>query len=243
VTFPYAYRGEEVFRFSNVATGSRVIYPYRPGPDGTPELLPEIQFKAEFPGAYRHLRTHYERLTQRLDSRRKYATGDLWYRHLRPGSFDYIRPKKLLIKGIDKRMVVGTLGPDSVFNGANCPGFISESGSTGIEPLIGLMNSRLITYHMRVVCPPKLSGYIRFNATNINAIPVVFGTELETRRLTSAVDTMLSLHKNLAAEQLPQRREQIQREIDATDRQIDQLVYQLYGLSDDEIRIVEDATR
>jgi hypothetical protein len=33
----------------------------------------------------------------------------------------------------------------------------------------------------------------------------------------------------------------LQREIDATDRQIDQLVYQLYGLSEDEIRIVEEA--
>ena len=53
---------------------------------------------------------------------------------------------------------------------------------------------------------------------------------------------MLTLNKRLAAEQLPQRREQIQREIDATDRQIDQLVYQLYGLTDEEIRIVEEAT-
>ena len=64
-----------------------------------------------------------------------------------------------------------------------------------------------------------------------------------TDRLTALVTTMLSLHTRLAAEKLPQRREQVQREIDATDRQIDQLVYQLYGLSDDEIRIVEDATR
>ena len=54
---------------------------------------------------------------------------------------------------------------------------------------------------------------------------------------------MLSLHTRLTAEQLPQRREQFQREIDATDRQIDQLVYQLYGLTEDEIKIVEEATR
>jgi hypothetical protein len=33
----------------------------------------------------------------------------------------------------------------------------------------------------------------------------------------------------------------IQRQIDATDRQIDQLVYELYGLTDEEIRIVEGA--
>ena len=31
----------------------------------------------------------------------------------------------------------------------------------------------------------------------------------------------------------------IQREIDAMDRQIDRLVYELYGLTDDEIKIVE----
>ena len=31
--------------------------------------------------------------------------------------------------------------------------------------------------------------------------------------------------------------------IDATDREIDQLVYELYGLTDDEIRIVEEATQ
>jgi len=30
-------------------------------------------------------------------------------------------------------------------------------------------------------------------------------------------------------------------QIDTTDRQIDQLVYELYGLTDEEIRIVEDA--
>ncbi len=54
---------------------------------------------------------------------------------------------------------------------------------------------------------------------------------------------MLSLHTRHAAEKQPQRREQVQREIDATDRQIDALVYQLYGLTDAEIAIVEAATR
>jgi hypothetical protein len=61
--------------------------------------------------------------------------------------------------------------------------------------------------------------------------------------MVSLVDTMLTLHKKLSAEQLPQRREQIQREIDATDRQIDSLVYQLYGLSEEEISLVEAATK
>ena len=35
----------------------------------------------------------------------------------------------------------------------------------------------------------------------------------------------------------------IQRQIDATDKQIDRLVYELYGLTDEEIRIVEGVTK
>ena len=38
-------------------------------------------------------------------------------------------------------------------------------------------------------------------------------------------------------------RELYQRQIDATDEQIDALVYELYELTEDEIEIVEEATR
>ncbi len=34
----------------------------------------------------------------------------------------------------------------------------------------------------------------------------------------------------------------VSRQMEATDREIDRLVYELYGLSDEEIRIVEEAT-
>ena len=34
----------------------------------------------------------------------------------------------------------------------------------------------------------------------------------------------------------------IQRQIDATDKQIDHLVYELYDLTDEEIKIVEEGT-
>jgi type II restriction/modification system DNA methylase subunit YeeA len=35
----------------------------------------------------------------------------------------------------------------------------------------------------------------------------------------------------------------IRRQIDATDRKIDQLVYQLYNLTDEEIKIIEESTK
>ena len=50
---------------------------------------------------------------------------------------------------------------------------------------------------------------------------------------------MLDLHKRLPKAKTPHERESVERTIQATDRQIDQLVYELYGLTEEEIRIVD----
>jgi len=48
------------------------------------------------------------------------------------------------------------------------------------------------------------------------------------------------LHKNLASAKTPQEKESMQREIEpAADGRVDRLVYELYGLTEDEINIVE----
>jgi len=53
---------------------------------------------------------------------------------------------------------------------------------------------------------------------------------------------MLGLHRQLSGARDGRDKTTIQRQIDATDRQIDKLVYELYGLTDEEIAIVEQAS-
>jgi len=54
------------------------------------------------------------------------------------------------------------------------------------------------------------------------------------------VEHMLSVHKQLPAAKAPHDKTVLQGQIDATDRQINRLVNQLYGLTDEEVRIVEE---
>ena len=58
-------------------------------------------------------------------------------------------------------------------------------------------------------------------------------------RMVSLVERMLELHKELTAAKTGDDKQRIQRQIDATDAQIDKLVYELYELTSDEIKIVE----
>jgi hypothetical protein len=57
--------------------------------------------------------------------------------------------------------------------------------------------------------------------------------------LVALVDKMLELHKQLNKVSFESEKEPIQRQIAATDRSIDELVYKLYGLTEEEIKIVE----
>ena len=58
-------------------------------------------------------------------------------------------------------------------------------------------------------------------------------------QIVSLVDKMLDLNEKLKKTKTPHDRELIERQIKATDSQIDRLVYELYGLTEEEIRVVE----
>jgi len=57
--------------------------------------------------------------------------------------------------------------------------------------------------------------------------------------MVELVERTLRLHKDLPKAKTPHEQESLQREIDANERRVDTLVYELYGLTEDEIAIVE----
>jgi hypothetical protein len=60
--------------------------------------------------------------------------------------------------------------------------------------------------------------------------------------MVGLVQRMLDLHQKLATASIPADKTLYQRQIEATDRQIDRLVYDLYDLTPEEIAIVEGAS-
>jgi type II restriction/modification system DNA methylase subunit YeeA len=57
------------------------------------------------------------------------------------------------------------------------------------------------------------------------------------------VEQMLELHEQLAKTTTETDKAMLQRQINATDRQIDNLVYELYELTPEEIVIVEESSK
>jgi hypothetical protein len=57
--------------------------------------------------------------------------------------------------------------------------------------------------------------------------------------MVALVEAMLVLHRRLAATRTDHEQTNLQRQSDAIDSRIDRLVYDLYDLTEEEIRIIE----
>lgn len=60
-------------------------------------------------------------------------------------------------------------------------------------------------------------------------------------KMGTLVERMLALHKQKANVKTDHEKNLVERQIEATDKQIDALVYELYGLTEEEISIVENS--
>ncbi len=114
--------------------------------------------------------------------------------------------------------------------------------------LLGLLNSNLGRFYFVKTCAGlegKNETYLRFFGQYLEGFPIRTlnlddpGDRARRDKMISLVENMFMLNKQLAAAKTPHEQENLKRQIDATDRQIDKLVYELYGLTDEEIKIVE----
>ena len=61
-------------------------------------------------------------------------------------------------------------------------------------------------------------------------------------QMVDLVERMLDLRKRLAKTEADHEKTLLQRRIEATDKQIDRLIYELYELTEEEIKIVEETS-
>lgn len=243
---PYAYRGVEVRPFEVCEPSALVIYPYVSDTTNALRLIDEQSLADTYPRTHAYLVEHKADLRRRMDSRRLYAAGPDWYRHLRPGSWEYILPRKLIAKGIATRSAVGMLAERMVFNGANCPAIIPGDSSDGVRTyLLGLLNSKVVSYYLRGVCPPKLGGYSRFNARSIASTPVPViqdGDKVGARnveKVAANAGELAAVRARMSSTRTVAERTSLERTTARLERGLNEAAYQLYSLVDSEIAIIE----
>jgi hypothetical protein len=123
------------------------------------------------------------------------------------------------------------------------------NGEYDLRYVLGLLNSKFLNF--LYIESVKETGRVfpQVKLAKVRSLPfrtIDFSDRTDKayyEQMVTFVETMLKLHKDLQVAKTNHEKSLIQRQIDTTDKQINQLVYELYRPTDKEIRIVEEATK
>ncbi len=112
--------------------------------------------------------------------------------------------------------------------------------------LLGILNSSITFLLFREILPKLRGDFYEPSYVFLKDFPIRqidFSNPNDKARhdkMVKLVEQMLTLHKQLSAAKTDHDKTIIQRQITTTDHQINQLVYELYGLTEEEIKIIEE---
>ncbi len=200
-----------------------LIYPYNS--DNT--IIKEADLKANYPNCFEFLNQFKTELENRKDSRTTIKEkGIEWYSIMRRVDISEIETEKIIFYdvGMLPNFMIDT--DNHIFGGGTSHSIrLTEKGYL-YKYILGVLNSKLMQWIIYDLCPVKMGNARKYGLDYIKKLPIKKAEIKIQNEVAELVDKVISIKKD---------------GLETTDleNQIDQLVYQLYELTDEEIKIIE----
>ena len=237
-------KGGDSKRYSLARTSRLILFPYARQTDGEARLITEAAFEDRFPLTWNYLTANKRYLEDRENGKMR---GSRWYGYIYPKALDVMPLPKIFTPDIAPRAAYSLDETGVVFFTGGVAGVygILVKQRYSREYILGILNSRLMDWIHHKTATQMRGGWYSYESRFIRDLPIrVIDLADKTEkaahdRIVKLVDSMLALHKQLAAAKSAAQKAILQRQIEATDAEIDRLVYDLYGLTAKEIAVVE----
>ncbi len=189
------------------------------------------------------LTENYSPITKHLKpyeqkAKKRYDQGDYWW-ELRPCEYyDVFEKPKILWPGISDSVACFALDLKKYYGNDNNQLIISDD-----KYLLGVLNSSASKFQLINICDKVQGGFYRLKIIYVEQLRIPIPKSEKEKKLQSQivneVEAILKLHELLKSEKLPSNIQQIKTRITHSEEKINKLVYELYQLTPEEIKIVE----
>ena len=211
---PYVF-GRDIKKYQPVISTKNIIFPYNP--DFTITTFP--------PGTeiFSQLSAYKNELSRRAIIKEGLINGNkCWY--------EYQQINRILNYSSDEYIVYPNVSLGNNFslskgNVIDMTAFIIRSDN---KYLLSILNSKLVSYLMNLWSISRRGGYIEYKVQYMEKLPIKDISLEEQEPFINLVDKIYSIKK-----------ENKNYNTNNLEKEVDNLVYELYGLTDEEIQIVE----
>ena len=220
-----------------------IIFPYNFGE--TPGLRPADDLRKNYPNLWGYLKENEKALRARDGGKMNH---DRWYSYSRIQNLGEFEGKKIVVLVVSDYARY-TYDTEGVYftGGGNGPYYgIRLKNDIPYHPfyILALLNSNVLDFFIKRTSTTFRGGYYSFGKQYIENVPIRsidFSSPKEKKLhddVVKLVNVMLDLRKR-EQKATGHELEQIKRQIEKTDREIDERVYELYGIAENEKKIIE----
>jgi hypothetical protein len=221
-------KGKDVQRYSTPDKTLFILFPYNISDLGKASIMLESEISEKFPNAYLWLK-ETEDIHRKKDN--KSTNDDFWYRYARNQGVDYVELPKI------SSMEICANHPNVIFNQDNFyhntkvySWYKYEETEESYEYLLAIANSKLLWWFLKTT-GDTLQGDARTFKTNyLNPFPLPLILEQAKENSISEKVKIVMEQKKLNAKA----------NTTEVENEINELVYQLYDLTEEEINIIEN---
>lgn len=149
----------------------------------------------------------------------------------------FLKDEKIIVRQTGDKIVATIIGKNIIARD-NLHIIISETISHHF--ILGFLNSKLTDFYYTQINPEKGEILAQVKKSHIEQLPIPQNyTTQSYNQIINHVQQLLQLNKELLTANLDSKKEHIKSKIEYNEDKINALVYQLYNLTDDEIKLIE----
>ncbi|GAK50962.1 putative type IIS restriction/modification enzyme [Candidatus Moduliflexus flocculans] len=219
--------GKDVQRYGNLSTDKYVFFPYKIV-NGNAEIVSEKEILEKYPKTYRYIKDHEKQFKDR-ENGKAYKMAH-WHAYIYPKNLNKFEQPKLSSMEICANHPNVTLDVNNFYHTTKVYSWVKKlENQESYEYLLAIANSQLLWWFLKAT-GDTLQGDARTFKTNyLNPFPLpkTVSKEKEKKIIDKVKEVLVAKQRDPAADTR------------ALEAEIDRLVYALYGLTPEEIAMVE----
>ena len=218
-----------------------IIYPYHRLNESV-ILLDEKELHNGYPETYKYLLKY----KKELESRKQYKK---WFGFSAPRNLSTHDSAQIVIPLLANRGLYAELPPDNEKNCLMASGGFSismKNDKISHKYILGLLNSKLLFYYLNAISNKFRGGWITCTKQYFGKLPIYIDDisnlnfKMIYNEIVMLVEQILTIQNTLCITKTEADCQIHEQRFHLLDQQIDKLVYELYGLTKEEIKIVEE---
>jgi adenine-specific DNA-methyltransferase len=220
-------KGAEIKRYSAPDVKYKIIFPYQVH-NNSVSLLSEKELTSKYPLVWNYFLECEEKLKGRENGKMNIPQ---WWGYVYPKNLSCFSQPKIMNQVLaNHSSLTLDINQEYYFVGGGTAGgygiTLKKDSELSYLYVLGLLNSTLLEKYLQSYSTPFKGGFFAYNKETMGKLPIPTSIETERKAIETFVDQILTLKSE-------------GKDTTILEQQIDNLVYQLYELTYDEVKIID----